>query len=83
MSCNFREIIKKLHFLFVFVRMQGRVPGPGPSHHRGYDGPQFSGRLEDLREFLRCWGEYERLYYPKEQEDMLVELLHSQALGPS
>jgi hypothetical protein len=35
-----------------------------------------------LREFRRCWGEYERLYYPKEQEEVLVELLHSQALGP-
>ncbi len=66
----------------VFVGMQGRVPGPGPSRHQGYDGPQFSGRLEDLREFRRCWGEYERLYYPREQEDVLVELLHSQALGP-
>jgi hypothetical protein len=65
-----------------FVGMQGRVPGPGPGRHKGYDGPQFSGRLEDLREFRRCWGEYERLYYPKEQEDVLVELLHSQALGP-
>jgi hypothetical protein len=35
-----------------------------------------------LREFQRCWGEHERLYYPKEREDVLVELLHSQALGP-
>ncbi len=66
----------------VFVGMQGRVPGPGPGRPRGYDGPQFSGRLEDLRELRRCWGEYERLYYPKDQEDVLVELLHSQALGP-
>ncbi len=66
----------------VFVGMQGRMPGPGPGQPRGYDGPQFSGRLEDLREFRRCWGEYERLYYHKEQEDVLVELLHSQALGP-
>ena len=66
----------------VFVGMQGRVPGPDPGQPRGYDGPQFSGRLEDLREFRRCWGEYERLYYPKEQEDVLVELLHNQALGP-
>ncbi len=41
----------------VFMGMQGRVPGPGPSRHQGYDGPQFSGRLEDLREFQRCWGE--------------------------
>jgi hypothetical protein len=65
-----------------FLRMQGRTPGPGPGRQGGYDGPQFSGRLEDLREFRRCWGEYERLYYPKEQEDVLVELLHSQALGP-
>jgi hypothetical protein len=66
----------------VFLGMQGRAPGPGPGRQGGYDGPQFSGRLEDLREFRRCWGEYERLYYPKEQEDVLVELLHSQALGP-
>jgi hypothetical protein len=53
----------------VFVGMQGRAPGPGPGRHQGYDGPQFLGRLEDLREFRRCWGEYERLYYPREQED--------------
>ncbi len=66
----------------VFLGMQGRAPGPGPGSRGGYDGPQFSGRLEDLREFRRCWGEHERLYYPKEQEDVLVELLHSQALGP-
>jgi hypothetical protein len=65
-----------------FMGMQGGTPGPGPGRRRGYDGPQFSGRLEDLREFKRCWGEYERLYYPKEQEDVLVELLYSQALGP-
>jgi hypothetical protein len=64
-----------------FLGMQGGVPGPGPGRRGGYDGPQFSGRLEELREFRRCWGEYERLYYPKEQEDVLVELLHSQALG--
>jgi hypothetical protein len=55
---------------------------PGPGGWRGYDGPQFSGRLEDLREFSRCWGEYERQYYPKEQEEVLVEILHTQALGP-
>jgi hypothetical protein len=41
----------------VFLGMQGRVPGPGRGHPRGYDSPQFSGRLEDLREFRRCWGE--------------------------
>ncbi len=51
-----------------FVRMQGRTSGPGPGRRGEYDGLQFSGRLEDLREFRRCWGEYERLYYPKEQE---------------
>ncbi len=67
----------------IFVGKQGRAPGPGPGRHQGYDDPQFSGRLEDLRELRRCWGEYERLYYPREQEDVLVELLHSQALGPS
>ncbi len=37
-----------------FLGMQGRAPGPGPGHRGGYDGPQFSGRLEDLREFRRC-----------------------------
>ncbi len=63
-------------------RMQGGTPGPGPGRRGGYDGPQFSSRLDDQREFRRCWGEYERLYYPKEQEDMLIEILHSQALGP-
>ncbi len=68
--------------LQVFVGMQGRAPSLGPGRSRGFDGPQFSGRLEDLREFRRCWGEYERLYYPKEQEKVLVELLHSQGLGP-
>jgi hypothetical protein len=68
--------------LQVFVGMQGRVPGPGPGCPRKFYGPQFSGRLEDLREFQRCWGECERLYYPKEQEEVLVELLHSQGLGP-
>ncbi len=65
-----------------FLGMQGRAPGPGHGRRGGYNGPQFSGRLEDLRVFRRCWGEYERSYYPKEQEDVLVELLHSQALGP-
>jgi hypothetical protein len=65
-----------------FRGMQGGTPGPSPGRQEGYDDPQFSGRLDDLREFWRCWGEYERLYYPKEQEDVLMELLHSQALGP-
>jgi hypothetical protein len=65
-----------------FREAQGGTSGPGPGRRGGYDGPQFSGRLEDLREFRRCWGEYERLYYPKEQEDVLMEMLHSQALGP-
>jgi hypothetical protein len=60
-----------------FVGMQGWTPGPAP-----VDGPLFLAWLEDLREFRRCWGEYERLYYPKEQEDVLMELLHSQALRP-
>jgi hypothetical protein len=65
-----------------FRGMQSETPGPGPGRRGGYDGPQFSGWLDDLREFRRCWGEYERLYYPKEQEDVLMEILHSQALGP-
>jgi hypothetical protein len=65
-----------------FRGAQGGTSGPGPGGRRGYDGPKFSGRLEDLREFRRCWGEYERRYYPKEQEDMLMEMLHTQALGP-
>ncbi len=68
--------------LQVFMGMQGRVPSPGPGRPRVFDGPQFSGRLENLREFWRCWGKYERLYYPKKQKDLLVELLHSQGLGP-
>jgi hypothetical protein len=73
----------------VYGGLHGRRPGskkrlPGPSlvQPRGSDCPQFSGRLEDLREFRRCWGEYEKLYYPKEQEKILVELLHSHVLGP-
>jgi hypothetical protein len=65
-----------------FRGMQGGTPGPGPGRRKGYDGPQFSGLLDDLREFRRCWGEYERLNYPKEQEEVLMEILHSQALGP-
>jgi hypothetical protein len=40
--------------LQVFVGLQGRVPGPGTGRPRGFDGHQFSGRLEDLREFRRC-----------------------------
>jgi hypothetical protein len=59
-----------------------RGPGPSPSRSLGFDDPQFSSWLEDLREFWRCWGEYEKLYYPKEQEEVLVELLHSHGLGP-
>ena len=35
---------------------QGGTSGPGPGRREGYDGPQFSGRLEDLREFRRCWA---------------------------
>ncbi len=35
--------------------------------------PQFSGRLEDLREFKRSWEEYERVHYPKEPEEVLVK----------
>jgi len=56
--------------LQVFIGMQGRVPGLSPGRSGGFDGPQFSGRLEDLREFRRCLGEYDRLYYPKEQEEV-------------
>jgi hypothetical protein len=43
-----------------FQETQGGTSGPGPGGWGGYDGPQFSGRLEDLREFRRCWDEYER-----------------------
>jgi hypothetical protein len=49
-----------------FQEAQGGTSGPGPGGWRGYDGPQLYGWLEDLREFRRCWGEYERQYYPKE-----------------
>jgi len=34
-----------------------------------------------LREFKRSWGEYERQYLPKESEEVLMEILHTQALG--
>ena len=57
-------------------------PGPGPGRWRGYCGPRFSGRLEDLREFRRSWEEYGRQYLPAEPEGVLMEILHTQALGP-
>jgi hypothetical protein len=60
----------------------GGTSGPGPGSWKGYSGPQFSGRLEDLREFRRRWDEYERQYFPKESEEVLMEILHTQALGP-
>jgi hypothetical protein len=31
---------------------QGGTSDPGPGRRGGYDGPQFSGRLDDLRPFL-------------------------------
>jgi hypothetical protein len=65
-----------------FQESLGGTSGPGPGGWGRYDGPQFSGRLEDLREFRRCWDEYERQYYPKEPEEVLVDILHTQALGP-
>ncbi len=68
--------------MWVFQEALGGTSGPGPGGWRGYDGPQFSGRLEDRREFRRSWEEYERQYYPKEPEEVLVEILHTQALGP-
>ncbi len=37
----------------VFQEALGGTSGPGPGGWKGYDGPQFSGRLEDLREFRR------------------------------
>jgi hypothetical protein len=66
----------------VFQEALGRTPGPGPGGWKGYSGPQFSGRLEDLREFRRSWDEYKRQYFPKESEEVLMEILHTQALGP-
>jgi hypothetical protein len=63
--------------LQAFIGISGRGPGLSPGRSQGFD-----SRLEDLREFRRCWGEYERLYYPKEQEEVLVKLLHSRGLGP-
>jgi hypothetical protein len=50
----------------VFQETLGGTFGPGPGGWKGYSGPQFSGRLEDLREFRRSWEEYERQYFPKE-----------------
>jgi hypothetical protein len=38
-----------------FQETLGGTSGPGPGGWGGYDGPQFPGRLEDLREFRRCW----------------------------
>jgi hypothetical protein len=64
----------------VFRETMGGTSGPGS--WKGYSGLQFSGRLEDLREFKRSWDEYERQYFPKESEDVLVEILHTQTLGP-
>jgi hypothetical protein len=64
-----------------FQESMGGTSGPGPGRWRGYSGPQFSGLLEDLREFKRSWGEYERQYLPKESEEVLMEILHTQALG--
>ncbi len=66
----------------VFREALGGTSGPGPGGWKGYDGPQFSGRLEDLREFRRSWDEYERQCFPKEPEEVLVVILHTQALGP-
>jgi hypothetical protein len=63
-----------------FQETMGGTSGPGPGRWRGYSGPQFSGLLEDLREFKRSWDEYERQYFPKESEEVLVEILHTQAL---
>ena len=65
-----------------FQEVMGGTSGPGPGRWRGYCGPWFSGRLEDLREFRRGWEEYERQYLPKEPEGVLMEILHTQALGP-
>ena len=50
-----------------------RAPGPSLPQPQGFDCPQFSGRLEDLREFKRSWEEYERVHYPKEPEEVLVK----------
>ena len=52
----------------VFQESLGGTSGPGPGGWKGYDGPQFSGRLEDLREFRRSWDEYGRQCFPKESE---------------
>jgi hypothetical protein len=45
-----------------FQEAMGGTSGPGPGSWRGYSDPQFSGRLEDLREFKRIWDENERQY---------------------
>ena len=57
--------------LQVFIGMHGRGPCPSSSRSRGFDGPKFSGQLEDLREFRRCWGEYERLNSPRSRRKCL------------
>ncbi len=49
-----------------FQETMGGTSGPGPGRWRGYSGLQFSGLLEDSREFKRNWDEYERQYLPKE-----------------
>ena len=35
-----------------------------------------------MREFRRSWEEYGRQYLPAEPEGVLMEILHTQALGP-
>jgi hypothetical protein len=57
--------------LQVFIGMHGRGPCPSSSRSRGFDGPKFSGQLEDLREFRRSWGEYERLNSPRSRRKCL------------
>jgi hypothetical protein len=59
-----------------------RAPGPSLLRPRGFYCPQFFRWLDNLREFRRSWEEYERVHYPKEQEEVLVELLHNHTLGP-
>jgi len=65
-----------------FQEVTGGTSGPGPGRWKGYCGPRFSGQLEDLREFRRSWEEYGRQYLPREPDGVLMEILHTQALGP-
>jgi hypothetical protein len=60
-----------------------RAPGPSLLRPRGFYCPQFFRWLDDLREFRRSWEEYERVHYPKEQEEVLVDYCTITCWDPS